>query len=526
MKTIHLSKDARKTVYDIARSTNIYPYHIWARAALGYSLGVMGNPDDLPSTNVPDQGDSPEEQKVSIGGFTGELKADTFWGSDKTDEMAFMALLRQREGRTLEDEDVITSLIKAHVERGLRYFCAEFARLGRRGDEFVLSLLEEPSRAAKAGQGSSIAQDVVQSGVDYSVRIILGKDVRSGMPVETTINGKGQAPHIAIMGKTGTGKSRTGLGYLASINEGKSQQVPCLIFDYLKGDIAREAEFKLVRDTLQAKVIDIEHEPIPLSPFALPNYSEESIRDAAYRFWGTLKSVMPQLKEKQRAKCVHIVRTAYGNLGRAPSFVDLWETADMVYPDPKERDSLLGSLYSELQRLADYKLFQNQTDSRSHPFYEGSYIINLSTLPEELRKAAVFLTLDHLFPELMARQNAPLDANGFRQIRLIIALDEAQSYLECKNPTLAKFLSAGRSKGVAVMLLSQRPDDFDQPKVNYTEQMGLKVVFRCDVNRPRAMEVMLGGEIDPQQIASLQPGIAKACLSGSNRPIDLQAWQP
>ncbi len=526
MKTIHLSKEARKVVYDIARSTNIYPYHIWARAALGYSLGVAGDPDKLGSTNVPDQEDNPEEEKVSIGGFTGELKADTFWGSDKTDEMTFMALLRQREGRPLQDEEEITFLIKAHVERGLRYFSAEFTRLGRRGDEFILSLFEELSRFTNAGQGPSATQDTVQTGVDYSVRIILGKDVRSGTAVETTINGKGQAPHIAIMGKTGTGKSRTGLGYLAAIDGGKTQKVPCLIFDYLKGDIAREAEFKFVRDALQAKVIDIEREPIPLSPFVLPSYSEESIRDAAYRFWGTLKSVMPQLKEKQRAKCVDIVRTAYQNLGRAPSFVDLWATADMMYPDERERDSLLGSLYSEFQRLADYRLFQNPMDSRSHPFYEGSYIINLSSLPEELRKAAVFLTLDHLFPELMSRQNAPLDANGFRQIRLIIALDEAQSYLECKNPTLAKFLSAGRSKGVIVMLLSQRPDDFDQPKVNYTEQMGLKIVFRCDVNKPRAMEIMLGGDINPQQIASLQSGIAKVCLPGSNRPLEVQVWQP
>jgi len=149
-----------------------------------------------------------------------------------------------------------------------------------------------------------------------------------------------------------------------------------------------------------------------------------------------------------------------------------------------------------------------------------------TNLPEELRKAAVFLTLDRLFPELMARQNAPLDSNGFRQIRLFIVLDEAQSYLECRNPTLAKFLSAGRSKGAVVMLLSQRPDDFDQPKVNYTEQMGLKVVFRCDISKPRAMEVMLGGDIDPPLMASLPIGLAKVCLPGSTRPLDVQVWQP
>lgn len=75
------------------------------------------------------------------------------------------------------------------------------------------------------------------------------------------------------------------------------------------------------------------------------------------------------------------------------------------------------------------------------------------------------------------------------------------------------------------MLLSQRPDDFDQQKVNYTGQMGIKVVFRCDVNKPRAMKVMLGGEINTQQMAGLPPGVAKSCLPGPTRPRDLQAWK-
>lgn len=65
-----------------------------------------------------------------------------------------------------------------HVERGLRYFSAEFTRLGRRGDEFLLSLLEESSRAAKVGQGS-VTQDTVQTGVDYAVRVVVGNDVHS-----------------------------------------------------------------------------------------------------------------------------------------------------------------------------------------------------------------------------------------------------------------------------------------------------------------------------------------------------------
>lgn len=78
-----------------------------------------------------------------------------------------------------------------------------------------------------------------------------------------------------------------------------------------------------------------------------------------------------------------------------------------------------------------------------------------------LRKISVFLMLDRLYAEIMERQNAPIDSKGFRQMRLIVAVDEAHNYLPCKQPTLEKFVRESASKGVGIMLLqnSSRPTD-------------------------------------------------------------------
>jgi hypothetical protein len=57
-----------------------------------------------------------------------------------------------------------------------------------------------------------------------------------------------------------------------------------------------------------------------------------------------------------------------------------------------------------------------------------------------------------------------------------------------------------RSKGVAIWLLSQSPDDFDQPQYNFAREMGLAVVFSCVLEKPRMLEAVLGvapGSVTP-----------------------------
>lgn len=57
-------------------------------------------------------------------------------------------------------------------------------------------------------------------------------------------------------------------------------------------------------------------------------------------------------------------------------------------------------------------------------------------------------------------------------------LDESRTLLANRHPGLSNLLRLHRSKGLAVMLASQSPDDYDGTSDDYFEQIGLPICFR------------------------------------------------
>ena len=80
---------------------------------------------------------------------------------------------------------------------------------------------------------------------------------------------------------------------------------------------------------------------------------------------------------------------------------------------------------------------------------------------------------------------------GLRHIRCVLAIDEAQYYLGAKNRFLQGIVREGRSKGFAVMLMCQSPDDFDQDDFDYTEQLQFTYMLQCKTE-PKAVQRLLG----------------------------------
>ena len=121
--------------------------------------------------------------------------------------------------------------------------------------------------------------------------------------------------------------------------------------------------------------------------------------------------------------------------------------------------------------------------------------------------------------------DSPLDEKGNRECRLLIVIDEAHHYLPCKQPTLEKLVREGRSKGVFVWLLSQSPDDFDQPQYNFAREIGLTIVVACVVESPRILEAVLGGDLLPTQLSQLGTGVALTRVPGQSAPAAVQMWK-
>jgi hypothetical protein len=287
-----------------------------------------------------------------------------------------------------------------------------------------------------------------------------------------------------------------------------------LVFDYSKGDIADNADFA---QAVNAQVVRLPDQRIPLSPLALPQYDEHSVKIAVRRLRDTINSVV-RLGPKQSDRCLRIVREVYSEKGR-PELEDVAAAAEEIYVN-EEPDSLLACF----REFAEFRLFTGSENRGDVELLTRSHIIDLSRLPDSMRKLAVFLTLDRVYTDVMGKADAPLDKEGNRQVRLIVVIDEAHNYLPCRQATLEKLVREGGSKGVVIMLMSQSPDDFDQRRYNFAREMGLALVFSCVVERPKMLEALLGGRIDPHRLSQLGQGIALTRLQGSSRPSEVKAW--
>ncbi len=73
-------------------------------------------------------------------------------------------------------------------------------------------------------------------------------------------------------------------------------------------------------------------------------------------------------------------------------------------------------------------------------------------------------------------------ADGVREMRTIIVIDEAHHFLKDKkrNAILERLIREIRSKGASVFLMSQSPDDYDQDNFDFTEL--LEFIFLLQSN--------------------------------------------
>jgi len=499
MSILKTSKEAREIMRDLHKKTGLRS-NLWARTALCLSLYIENEPEpfDYDSDGT-------------------EFQESTLFGKDK---QIIYALIRQKLKRDYNESEIV-KIVKPYIEKGIRIINREYLRLNKRGDELLIWLIEKYKnnydifldQTGKKWDGIVDINDLLLS-------ISLGNRVNSDDEVIHKVNAPGQAPHIAIMGRNGTGKTRTALSILMNIKKKTHYNIPMMIFDYAKGDIANNKQFI---DYTNSIVFRLPGDQIPLSPLSITIDDEYSIPLSARRFRDTIKSVV-RLGTIQSGRCLDIITELYNlNHNPEPTLEDLLDFTREYYSINNQDED---TLFACIKNLGSFPLFSVENNNPNEYLFGNSSVIDIHKLPEELRKLTTFLILDKLYSEFMALPDSPLDENGNRQIRMIILIDEAHHFLPCRQETLQNLVREARSKGVLIMLLSQSPDDFDQPKYNFTREMGLSIIFSCYLERPKMLEALLGGKIDPIRISKLDPGVALCRTSEYKNPIEIQAWKP
>lgn len=390
------------------------------------------------------------------------------------------ALTTEHAGSKLSDEVFFGGYFKAHVDRGILLLEKELAASDSI-DTFWSNLLKGlPTPVSSSPQPAAGSANIISLNV--------GEEVGTGEPVICSLN-TATNPHIAVVGIPGSGKTQFILKLLADIRS-KNPAVNFIFLDYAKGDVAGDRKFVQVAN---AHVYTLPDRTIPINPFILNSYSRSSVRFSAEEKVESISSY-EYLGPVQRGLLAKAIEAAY----------DERASQDPQYPDFETVERQLKRLYEEedrnddtltetLRKLTSFHLFPTLAESSllEGALFEQSLIIDLHALPA-LSELVAFFVIEKLYRELKEAPEAPVDPKtNARQLRTLLVIDEAHNYLPMNNHFLEKLIREMRSKGLAVVLLSQSPDDFAQKHFDYTELLEFVFVLKCVADRPQQIQKLI-----------------------------------
>ncbi len=473
-----------------------------ARLAISRSLAVPASPLPL------DEGHDPG--KV--------IKGDTLFGTG-TALSVWLSLIVERSQEKDVDTRRLISLVGAHWKRGLQLLDKEWEQADGDVAQFVKRLVEVAELPASGGEpyrrGDPASSQTYSSGrIEVPVGEI-SEEVGKKKPVIWGLNEKGGSPHSAIMGGVGTGKTRTAVAMLKAIRE--RAPVPLLAFDF-KGDLGTDASGGgyHVDELFEAEVLEPPRAPIPLDALSLPSRGAIDVAEAASRFRDSFSRLKgARLGDRQRTMLHEAASRALTN--ETPC--ELAHIRDELTGIYDAEDLKHDGAISTMIELCRFPLFEPTFDPAS--FFGRSWLIKLPpNVADDSRTIVVNLVLDALDNHLNSLVDAGTSADGSRGLRIVCVIDEAHRVLGTKLPSLSNMVRMSRSKGGAIMLISQSPDDFSGVDDEFLSEMGLVIAFSTNAPPRNATRILGKGT----NLGALSTGECYAKRRGDQASKRIRAW--
>lgn len=415
----------------------------------------------------------------SFGGA--EMKRPTFIGED---EVFLRTLIAHAYGKREIGEDEFfsnRSIVKNHIDSGTALLAQMFTEAGRSGEGLIRRLVDEVEFAGRREQ--------LGSGLD----IFIGRTLlqRGELVMELNNTAKHANSHLAIMGKPGVGKTQFLLKILTDIRIQSNYQTNFIYFDY-KGDVVENARFQELARVQPFRLLQ-GGQSLPINPFILPSYDEQTINVSAREKAESFASINSKLGVVQKGALTEAIRAAYakraGSAAPYPDFPDVLEIATAAYEEDGKKDD---SLIEVLRDLSDFDLFWRH-GSEAAPLDRMSnrtMLIDVHAMPV-LKELVAYLVIERLYKEMATLPDSPVTEDR-RTIRTILVIDEAHNYLGQKNIFLQRIIREGRSKGVVVFFASQSPNDYQQKFFNFQELLEFAYIFQCDGVAAGSVQDILG----------------------------------
>ena len=416
--------------------------------------------------------------------------------------------------------DDFRGLVEAHWARGATLLQQELEDCSDDEVRLVTRLADLLPTAFGGGPDAGPLSSGAPGEIVLSVGSV-SKVYPSDEPITFSINGPGIAPHIALMGKNGSGKTTTGVQIARQIVERAG--IPVLFIDP-KGEFVAAKEvvgaMSAISDDIRS--IEVGVEPIPLDFLPDPSVGSASITQAAMQFRDSLALCCGHPGDIQ----LDMLRTAVETAIRVDRPRDLLAVRERYKQELQKASKKHDSIASRLNELTQLRVFASEMSPSE--FFGRSWVLSLKALgTDELKKIVILLLLDALKNFMLAQSDSPVH-DGFRSLRHLLVIDEARRILANKKyQSLVDLVRQGRSKGEVVMLLSQDPSDFDGQADDFTTQLGTVIAFACSQSDRglRSLQGAFGRRLQPNEFTDtfLPTGIAFTKLPG-RLPERIACW--
>ncbi len=496
-------EESDKLNTDFMRRLGMRKRYLPARLAISRSLAMTSSPPI--SVNNIDLG------KV--------IKGDTLFGTGTTLSV-WVALITERSGEQDSDIRNFIKLVAAHWQRGLNLLDEEWEQANQDIMKFVKRLVEISDLPfLDSGHSTpTFGSEMMSSSGQISVPIgEISEEATTKEKILWNLNGAGGSPHSAIMGGVGSGKTRTAVAMLHSIHA-HSSTVPLIAFDF-KGDLGTDTAGGgyHIDKLFGARTLEPPREPIPLDVLFLQSTEKIDIAEAASRFresFARLKG--SRLGDRQRT----VIHEAATRVLSSQSPCELHHIRDALINAYEEHEMKEDGAISTMREICLFPLFQPEFNPAS--FFQQSWVIKLPpNVAKDSRDIVVNLILDALDQHLTSLVDAECSTDGTRGLRIMCMVDEAHWILKSKLPALSNLIRMSRSKGGAIMLISQSPDDFSGEDDEFLSEMGLVAAFSTNAPPKNAARILGKGA----NLGALQTGQCFVKLRGDQTTKKIRAWE-
>ncbi|MDR3697687.1 DndE family protein [Mucilaginibacter sp.] len=485
---IKTSEDNKRIVTELTNKLNLSSENYIARIALSYSL-AKGQLLNLES-DLRDSKGKEYKEEVLFGKY-GDF---------------YIAMICQQYSLYKTDKD-IPRYIKMHIDVGIEAINRLFEL--NKNYTSIDFLIENIEKGISALEDVDIGPEAVanfnqrikKSSYGDLIKIQVGKDLITGEPIFFRTNDLQihNNAHVAVAGNSGTGKTYFALNFLKQYVKNSDGAVNFIYLDFKGLKKEDEENLRPFFTETNTTYVDAPHTPFPVNPLSfIDNVNEKNKLMGISKFVDIITSYSGIGKNQQQilkdaAKEVFFEKKH----GEYPSLKEIYER---VLEKVGEKPSTLREI---LESLSDYDIFQTEVDPLSN-FLNKNYYFSLSgDLNKALRFTSVFLVINYIYNTFMNMENAAIE-DGIQSMRYVLLIDEAHVIFKDKKSQdlLEKILREIRSKGVAVVLLSQGIEEFNQPSFDFSSMCETAFLFEIkDKTNLKLMAKFMGlGEKDSSRL--------------------------